>query len=388
MSAPAAYLDHAATTPVHPDVLAAMHPYFADVYGNPSSLHAAGQRGEAAVESARAEVAAALGCPAEEVTFTSGGSESDNLALRGAAFASRQARNASRILTTPVEHPAVLRTAEALAQHHGFILELLPVSGDGQVNPDDLRSRLTSDVAVVSIIHANNEIGTLNPVVDLARLCAERDIPFHTDSVQAAAHLDLHSLTQTPALISLGGHKLYGPKGIGVLRWPPGVPLLSQITGGGQEHGLRAGTHNVPLIVGMGIALKLAAERRAADQAHHQALRERLLTHIPAGIPQARLTGHREQRLPNHASFCFQHVDGNALVAALDRRGFACSSGSACKTGDPTPSGVLLAIGLDPAWALGSLRVTVGRGTRADEIDAFLAILPSVIQVLRAARAG
>lgn len=388
MPAPAVYLDHAATTPVAREVLAAMQPYFADEYGNPSSIHALGQRGEAAVEWARAEVAAVLGCPAQDVIFTSGGSESDNLALRGTAFASRELRGATRLLTTPVEHPAVLRTAEALALHHGFSLELLPVDRHGQVDPDDLRRRLTPDTAVVSVIHANNEIGTLNPVADLARLCAERGIPFHTDAVQGAAHFDLHELTQWPALISIGGHKLYGPKGVGVLRCPPQAPLLSEITGGGQEHALRAGTHNVPLIVGMAAALTLASNTRPADHAHHSGLRDRILAQVPAEVPQAILTGHPRQRLPNHASFCFHRLDGNALVAALDRSGFACSSGSACKTGDPTPSGVLLALGLAPEWALGSLRVTVGRSTQPGEVDSFLSVLPRLVQALRAAGAN
>jgi len=388
MPAPAVYLDHAATTPVAREVLAAMQPYFADEYGNPSSIHMLGQRGEAAVEWARAEVAAVLGCPAQDVIFTSGGSESDNLALRGAAFASRELRSATCVLTTPVEHPAVLRTAEALARHHGFSLELLPVDRHGQVDPDDLCRRLTRDTAVVSVIYANNEIGTLNPVADLARLCAEREIPFHTDAVQGAAHLDLHELTQWPGLISIGGHKLYGPKGVGVLRRPPQVPLLSEITGGGQEHALRAGTHNVPLIVGMATALRLAAETRPADLVHHSGLRDRILAQVLADVPQAIITGHPRQRLPNHASFCFHRLDGNALVAALDRSGFACSSGSACKTGDPTPSGVLLALGLAPEWALGSLRVTVGRSTQLGEVDGFLSVLPRVIQALRAAGAN
>jgi cysteine desulfurase len=387
MPAPLIYLDHAATTPVHPEVLAVMQPYFAAEFGNPSSLHALGQRGEAAVEGARVETAACLGCPAQEIVFTSGGSESDNLALRGAAFASRAQRRAERVLTTPVEHPAVLRTAEALARHHGFTLELLPVDRFGRVDPEDLRRRLSPDVAVVSVIHANNEIGTINPVDELARLCAGHAIPFHTDAVQAAAHLDLRPLAGTPALISIGGHKLYGPKGVGVLRWPSGTPLRSQMTGGGQERGLRAGTHNVPLIVGLAAALRLALAQQAADWVRHTALRDRLLTRAPEAIPDSILTGHPTERLPNHASFCFRALDGNALIAALDRAGFACSSGSACKTGDPTPSEVLLALGIAPEWALGSLRVTVGRGTQPHEMDAFLDALPEAVQALRTAGA-
>jgi len=385
MPAPAVYLDHAATTPLDPKVLAAMQPYFAAEYGNPSSIHAMGQHAEAAVERARSEVAAVLRCPTQDVIFTSGGSESDNLALRGTAFASRELRGASRVLTTPVEHPAVLRTAEALARQHGFSLDLLPVDHFGQVDPDDLRRRLTPDTAVVSVIHANNEIGTVNPVTHLARLCAEQGIPFHTDAVQAAAHLDLQELTDAPALISIGGHKLYGPKGVGVLRCPSQIPLLPEITGGGQEHGLRAGTHNVPLIVGLAAALKLAAETRPVEHARHSGLRDRILSRVLAEVPQAVISGHPLQRLPNHASFCFHQLDGNALVAALDRSGYACSSGSACKTGDPTPSGVLLALGLPPAWALGSLRVTVGRSTLPREVDGFLSVLPAVIQAVRSA---
>ena len=387
MPAPLIYLDHAATTPVHPEVLAAMQPYFAAEYGNPSSLHALGQRGEAAVEAARADLAVCLGCEAQEVVFTSGGSESDNLALRGAAFAAREQRRAHRVLTTPVEHPAVLRTAEALARHHGFTLELLPVDRYGRVDPEDLRRRLSPDVAVVSVIHANNEIGTLNPVEELARLCAVHEIPFHTDAVQAAAHLDLRPLAGTPALISIGGHKLYGPKGVGVLRRPSSTPLLSETTGGGQERGLRAGTHNVPLIVGLAAALRLAVALREADRVRHSTLRDALISRAPAAIPESIVTGHPTERLPNHASFCIRSLDGNALIAALDRAGFACSSGSACKTGDPTPSEVLLALGITPEWALGSLRVTVGRGTQPQEVEAFLDALPHVVQALRMAGA-
>jgi len=387
MSSPIVYLDHAATTPVDPEVVAAMHPYFAEDFGNPSSIHALGQRSEAAIERARAEVAAVLGCPAGEILFTSGGSESDNLAMRGAAFAAREERGATRLLTTPVEHPAVLNTAEALSRYHGFELELLPIDAHGRVDPDELLRRLSPEVAVVSVIHANNEIGTVNSVVQLARLCTERQVVFHTDAVQAAAHLDLTDLTAAGAMISIGAHKLYGPKGIGVLRHPSHAPILPQITGGGQEAGLRAGTHNVPLIVGMGIAIGIAAGRRTADQAHHQSLRERLINRIAAEIPDARLSGHPTQRLPNHASFCFKGLDGNALVAALDRRGFACSSGSACKTGDPKPSGVLLALGLPPDWALGSLRVTVGRATLESDVEAFLDVLPEIVPRLRTAGA-
>jgi cysteine desulfurase len=379
------YLDYAATTPVHPEVLEAMLPFFDREYGNPSSVHALGQRAEAAVEQARAEIAAILGCQPGEVIFTSGGSESDNLALRGAAFSARSRNGAHRILTTPVEHPAVLRTAEHLAAVYGFSLDLLPVDRFGVVDPDDLRRRLSSETAVVSVIHANNEIGSINPIEALARLCLDQGVAFHSDAVQAAAHLDLRSLPLDAMLLSLGGHKFYGPKGIGILIRPPAFDLVPQITGGGQEFGLRAGTHNVPLIVGLAVALRLAQAARSADARRHAALRQALMASIPESIPDAQVTGHPVQRLPNHASFVFRGLDGTALLAALDRRGFACSSGSACKTGDPSPSGVLLAIGLEPAWALGSLRITVGRGTTPEDVAEFLDLLPDVVSQLRTA---
>ena len=382
MTARQIYLDHAATTPVDPIVLEAMLPYFGEVFGNPSSIHRWGQKAEAAVEAARSDVAGVLNCMPEEVVFTGCGSESDNLALRGAARAAARIRGARHILTTPVEHHAVLRTAEQLAQE-GFELELLPVDGCGRVSPKDLESRLRQDTAIVSVIFANNEIGTINPIAELGALCREREIPFHTDAVQAASQLAL-DLRELPVdLLSIGAHKFYGPKGVGALFIRRGTPLDPSQTGGSQESGLRAGTHNVPLIIGLAKALVLTAASLDEHGGHYRRLRDKLITEIPLRIPDARVTGHPDERLPNHASFVFRDLDGNQLLAALDLQGFGCSSGSACKTGDPEPSDVLTAIGLPREWALGSLRVTVGRSTADDDIQAFLGLLSDVVSLLR-----
>jgi len=377
------YLDHAATTPVDPRVLEAMLPHFSQAYGNPSSVHTFGQQAEAAVESARAGVATILGCSPSELVFTGCGSESDNLALRGAAFAERQRRTADRILISPVEHAAVLQTARQLQRHFGFQLDWLPVDPYGRVSPDDLREKLSPSTAVVSIVYANNEIGTINPIAALAAECRAIGIPFHTDAVQAASQLPIDVGTLGVDLLAVGAHKFYGPKGVGALFVKDGLALLPWLTGGSQEHGLRAGTHNVPLIVGLAEALRLTSRERDQRNAPMAALRDRIIRSVLDRVSDSQLTGHPTERLPNHASFVFRGVDGNALLAALDLEGFACSSGSACKSGAPEPSEILLAIGLPASLALGSLRVTVGRDTRSEDIDRFLDLLPQVIARLR-----
>jgi len=381
------YLDHAATTPADPRVLEAMLPYFRESFGNPSSIHRWGQAAEAAVEDARRSVARVLGCSPEEIVFTSCGSESDNLALRGAALAARELRQATHLLTTPVEHPAVLRTARHLAEHAGFELEMIPVDGDGRVDPKTLESRLRSGTALVSVIYANNEIGTINPIRELAAVCRARGVPFHTDAVQAASQLEVQAGELGVDLMSIGAHKFYGPKGVGALYVRQGTGLIPAQTGGSQEHGLRAGTHNVPLIVGIAEALRLTDLERQTQAEHFRMLRDRLIAGVLEGISGARLTGHRTERLPNHASFVFRGLDGNALVAALDMAGYGCSSGSACKTGSPEPSEVLTATGLPREWALGSLRVTVGRRTTIADIDGLLEVLPGIVVRLRKAEA-
>ena len=378
------YLDYAATTPVDPRVVAAMQPYFSEYYGNPSSVHLHGQKTEAAVEQARAELAALLNCAPEEILFTSCGSESDNLALRGVAFATRQARAAGHILISPVEHHAISRTAEQLAAAFGFELEYLPINQYGQVSPQAVAERLRTDTAVVSVMYANNEVGSTNPIAEIGAVCREGGIPFHTDAVQAAAYLPVDLQTLNVDLLSLGAHKLYGPKGVGALYVRQGTPLLPMQTGGGQEAGLRAGTSNVPYIVGQTTAFQLAISERQQHLEHLLPLRDQLIGGILESIPDSQLTGHPSERLPNHASFVFQGVDGNALLMMLDHAGFACSSGSACKTGNPEPSEVLTALGLTRAWGLGSLRVTVGKHTTPTDITRLIETLPELVARNRA----
>ncbi|MEJ2709596.1 MAG: cysteine desulfurase family protein [Anaerolineales bacterium] len=377
------YLDFAATTPVDPQVVQAMIPYFSDTFGNPSSVHSFGQQAESALEDARELVASQLNCRSDEIVFTSCGSESDNLALRGAALAARQSRNANHILISPVEHHAVSNTARQLAQVYGFELEYLPVDEFGRVHPAQVAQRLKDDTAVVSVMYANNEIGTINPIGEIAAACRQKGVPFHTDAVQAANYLPMDVQDLQVDLLAIGAHKFYGPKGSGALFVRKGTQLVPAQTGGGQEYGLRAGTSNIPYIVGLAEALRLARRERNEQAPRLAALRDHLIGRVLEEIPDARLTGHPSQRLPNHASFVFKGVDGNALLMMLDVEGFACSSGSACKTGSPEPSDVLTALGLSPEWALGSLRVTMGNHTTPDEIEAFLAVLPGLIRRAR-----
>ena len=378
------YLDYAATTPLDPRARMGMLPFFDEAYGNPASVHSWGQQAEAALEQSRARIAANLGCGTDEIVFTSGGSESDNLALRGAAFAARQGRSANHILISPVEHPAVLETGRQLQQLHGFELEYLPVDHYGRVEPGDLGERLRSDTAVVSVIYGNNEIGSVNPISELGILCQQQGIPFHTDALQAVAQLELRVDELPVDLLSIGAHKFYGPKGVGALYVRRATPMIPIQTGGSHERGWRAGTSNVPLIVGMSEALEVVAERRRTDIQDFRKLRDRIVDSVLGSVPGALLTGHPTERLPNHASFVFEGVDSNQLLAALDLAGYACSSASACKTGEPEPSEVLLAIGLDPRLATSSLRVTVGRQTTSVEVEAFLTSLPEAVSRLRA----
>jgi len=378
------YLDYAATTPLDPRVLAAMTPYFGDVFGNPSSVHRYGQRAEAAVDLARETVAGALNCDPEEIIFTSGGTESDNLAARGAALARRRAMGGGRIHISKTEHPAVGKTAEDLARHYTFELAWLENDETGLVTAVNVEKSIDSQSALVSVIYANNEIGTLNPVSEIAAACRARNVPFHTDAVQAAAYLPIDVRALGVDLLSIGAHKLYGPKGVGALYVRKGVELVPIQTGGGHEAGLRSGTHNVPLIVGFAEALRLAAEEREARVQHVRPLRDQIIGAVLESIPDSTLTGHPELRLPNHASFAFKDVDGNLLLTLLEGAGFACSSGSACKTGNPEPSEVMAALGLSPDWGLGSLRVTVGMGTTPANVDAFLKTLPSLVEKARA----
>jgi cysteine desulfurase len=373
------YLDHAATTPVDPRVLDAMLPYFTEVYGNPASIHTFGQRAEFALDTARQTLAEVLSCSDKEVVFTSGGSESDNLALRGIALAAREQRSANHILTTKIEHPAVTKTAEQLSAVYGFEVEYLPVDQFGRVDPADIEQRLREDTALVSIMYVNNEVGTINPIAEIGAICQRNKVPLHTDAVQAAAYLPIDVDHLQVDALSIGAHKLYGPKGSGALYLRAGTPILPALTGGSQEFGLRAGTSNIPYIVGLAEAMRLAHEERGKRVQHLLPLRTRIIDQVITTIPEAELTGHPDQRMPNHTSFVFKNVDGNALIAALDIDGFACSSGSACKTGDPEPSAVLTVLGYDREMALGSLRVTLGSHTTQQDVEEFLAVLPGLI---------
>lgn len=374
------YLDYAATTPVDPRVLEVMLPYFTDLFGNPSSVHRFGQQAEAALETARETVAGILNGRPDEVIFTSCGSESDNLALRGAALAARQQRGANHILISPVEHHAVSRTAAQLADLYGFEQEYLPVDETGRVDPQQVAARLRPNTAVVSVMYANNEIGTINPIAEIGSICRAKGIPFHTDAVQAAAYLPVDVQSLNVDLLSIGAHKFYGPKGVGALYVKKGTPILPAQTGGGQEFGLRAGTSNIPYIIGLAEALRLADSERPLRVDHVVQLRDHLIGRVLEEVPASHLTGHPSQRLPNHASFVFEGVDGNALLMLLDVAGFACSSGSACKTGSPEPSEVLTALGLAPSWALGSLRITLGTATTPGNAETFLEALPGIIE--------
>ncbi len=376
------YLDYAATTPVDSRVFGAMTPYFGVSFGNPSSVHRYGQKAEAAVDSARETVASVLKCRPDEIVFTSCGSEADNLALRGAMLAGR-GNGRTWLLTSRAEHHAVSKTAEQLEKYHDIQVEWLPVDTYGMVTPETMRAAVCDATALASVMLANNEIGTLNPVAELAAICRERGILFHTDAVQAAAYLDIDVQRLGVDMLSLGAHKLYGPKGIGALYVRNGTRLVPCLTGGGQEFGLRAGTQNVPYIVGFAEAMRLAKEEREERVAHVKPLRDQIIGRVLEEIPASKLTGHPENRLPNHASFVFKDVDGNLLLQLLDAAGFACSSGSACKTGNPEPSEVITSIGLPREWALGSLRVTLGMRTSAEQIELFLKTLPSLVEKAR-----
>jgi len=377
------YLDYSATTPVDARVLEAMTPFFSASFGNPSSVHRYGQVAESAVESARETVASILNCRSDEIIFTSCGSESDNLAIRGAAYAMRERTGAKWILASRAEHPALTNTLKHLEKYEGFLIEWLDVNENGMVKLETVEKSVCDNTAIISVMYANNEIGTINPIKEIAGICRANNVLFHTDAVQAAAYLPVDVNDLNVDMMSLGAHKFYGPKGVGALYVRSGTPLVSQLTGGGQEFNLRAGTLNVPYIVGFAEALRLTNEERDQRVAHVKPLRDKIIGTVLETIPDSRLTGDMESRLPHHASFVFKGVDGNLLLTLLDAASFACSSGSACKTGNPEPSEVMNAIGLSREWGLGSLRVTLGIHTTPADIDSFLNVLPGLVEKAR-----
>ena len=378
----AIYLDHAATTPLRPEVLEAMLTYLTEHHGNPSSIHASGRRARLGLDEARESVARVLGAKPREIVFTAGGSEADNLAVKGTAWAS--SARGRRIVTSSVEHKAVMHSC-ALLERYGFEVTYLPVDRYGRVDPADVASAITDHTTLVSVMYANNEVGTIQPIREIGAICRERKVLFHVDAVQAAAFLPLDVNELQVDLLSLGAHKLYGPKGVGALFVRQGTALLPQLSGGSQERQRRAGTENVAGIVGFARALELiqgdAAAREAENQRQAQ-LRERLFDGLLA-LPGVMASGHRTQRLPNNASFVMDGIEGGDLVAALDLEGIEASTGSACTTGSADPSHVLLAMGVDPELAHGSLRLTVGRGTAADEVERAIQVIGRVVERLR-----
>lgn len=376
------YMDHAATTAVDPRVVEAMLPYFTEIYGNPSSPYRFAERSRAAIESARAQVANILGAKPSEIIFTSCGTESDNLALRGIALAA--GRRGRHIITTPVEHHAVGHTCEQLSQEFGCRVTYVPVDRYGMVDPDAVGRAITQDTALISVMYANNEVGTIQPIAEIGKIARAKGIPFHTDAVQAGGSLPLDVNSLNVDLLSLSGHKFYAPKGVGVLYVRDGIRLQPTQTGGGQERRRRAGTENVPYIVGLATALRLAYEHLDSEVLRLTALRDRLIDGILQSIPDAYLTGHRTLRMPNSASFVFAGVEGEAILLQLDLAGIAASSGSACTSGEDAPSHVLTAMGIEAALARGSLRLTLGRENTAEDVDYVLAVLPEILQKLRA----
>ena len=378
------YLDHAATTPVHPKVLEAMLPYFSERFGNPSSVYTIAQEARQAVETARTQVAEVLGCTPREVTFTSGGTESDNIAIKAVAFAQQKLGN--HIIISTIEHHAVLETAHAL-EKMGFQVTFVPVDKYGVVNPDDVGRAITDKTTLVSIMLANNEVGTIEPLSDIARIIKERakgrKIVFHTDAVQGAGSLDLNVDKLGVDMLSLASHKFYGPKGVGVLYIRRGSPFQTWQHGGMQERNRRAGTENGTGIVGTGVALKIAEENRPAFVKHCTFLRDRLIAGITK-IERAYLTGHPTQRLANNASFYFEFIEGESILLNLDFEGVAASSGSACTSASLEPSHVIMAMGIQVEVAHGSVRFTMGLENTQEEIDFVVSIIPGIVSRLRA----
>lgn len=375
------YADHAATTALSPAALEAMLPFFSEISGNPSSPHAGGQAAKRALEDARARIARCLNARPGCITFTSGGTESDNLALRSAAAAG-QAAGRRHIISAAFEHHAILRTLNALSRE-GFSVTLLPVSADGFVTAEAVAAAIRPETCLVSVMFANNEIGTIQPVAEIGAVCRAHGVPFHTDAVQAAGHLPIDVQAQNISMLSLSAHKFRGPKGIGVLYAERGIRLTPLMYGGAQERGNRPGTENLPAIAGMAAALEESLSQCAEQAEAIARRRDRLIAGLSA-IPQSVLNGSAGNRLPSNVSFCFQGIDGEALLLMLDRRGICASSGSACASGAAEPSHVLRAIGRPPELARGALRLSISAETTDDEVETIIAAVTECTAFLRA----
>lgn len=374
------YADNAATTRLSDTALKAMLPYMQEEYGNPSSLHSVGQRAQEALTEARARIAARLGCQPTEVIFTSGGSEADNQAIRSVA-AFGKLKGKTHIISTAFEHHAVLHTLEAL-EKEGFTVTLLDVHEDGMVSAQQVEEAITPDTCLVTIMYANNEIGTVQPIAEIGEVCRRHGVLFHTDAVQAVGHLPVNVVEQNIDMLSLSAHKFHGPKGIGVLYARRGVPIFPLIHGGAQERNRRGGTENIPAIVGMAAALDEACDHLDEDTRKLTALRERLIAGL-SQIPHSVLNGHRKHRLPGTVNFCFEGIEGESLLLLLDDKGVYASSGSACTSGSLDPSHVLLAIGRPHEIAHGSLRLSLSPDTTVEEVDYMVEAITDVVAYLR-----
>ena len=375
------YLDHNATTPVHPDVVDRMTSALRDEFGNPSSVHHFGQRTKALVDEARSAVAALIGADPTEVVFTAGGTESDNFAIRGVAEA-LEAAGRRHLIATSIEHEAVLNTCKALARR-GWRVTLLPVDQSGVVSGDALRAAITDDTALVSVMHANNEVGTIQPIAELAQIAHEKGALFHTDAVQSAGKIPVHVKTLGVDLLALSAHKMNGPKGVGALWLRRGVRLVPVLTGGRHERGRRAGTENVPGIVGCGVAAALAGQKMAAEHTRVAALRDRLEREVLRTVPGTTVNGGSSPRVPNTTNISFERIEAESLLIALDLEGIAVSTGSACSSGTLEPSHVLKAMGFPAHRTQNSIRFSLGMGNTDADVDRVIAVLPGVVEKLR-----
>lgn len=376
------YMDHAATTPTDVEVVKAMEPYFSLKYGNPNSIHSFGQEAREAVEEAREKIAHLIGANSSEIVFTAGGTEADNYAIKGIAWANQKKGN--HIITSKIEHHAVLHSCQFL-EKHGYKVTYLPVGKYGLIDPEDVKSAITDKTILVTIMHANNEIGTIEPIEEISKVVKKAGVYFHTDSVQTTGHIPIDVNDLGVDMLSMSGHKVYGPNGVGALYLRKGTKIVTLIDGGSQEKNRRAGTENVVGIVGLGEAVELAEKRLLQGKEDEVIkLRDKLIKGITGNIDHTRLNGHPAKRLPGNANFCFEFIEGESMLLSLDMEGVAASSGSACTSGSLEASHVLLAIGLPPEIAHGSLRLTLGKDNTEEEVDYMIDILPGIIKKLRA----
>ncbi len=374
------YFDHSATTPVHPDVAEEMFRYVTGIFGNPSSIHSFGREAKKAVETARNKVAESIGARTEEIVFTSGGTESDHMAIKGAVYANRKRGN--HIITSAVEHHAVLDTCKAL-EKEGFELTVLPVDSFGMVSPQDAADAIKDNTILITVMHANNEVGTIQPISEIGRIAREKGVLFHTDAVQSMGKIPVNVSELKVDLLSVSGHKIYAPKGVGALYIRRGIRWRPFNFGGGQERKRRPGTENVPGIAALGKAVELAAKDMGEENARLTILRDKLIRGIFEKIDHVQLAGHPSMRLPNNVNFIFEFIDGGSMLLNLDMQGVAASSGSACTAGSVNASHVLLAMGIPLEIAHGSLRLTLGRSNTEKDVDEFINIMPQIIERLR-----